>query len=64
MNISEAFIVGLIGKSQSLPDNVMLQARKVLLDYLGVLAGGKRYIKEKHPELINGAPNSTLEHKL
>ena len=60
MNISEAFIVGLIGKSQSLPDNVMLQARKVLLDYLGVLAGGKRYIKEKHPELINGAPNSTF----
>lgn len=60
MNISEAFIVGLIGKSQSLPDNVMLQARKVLLDYLGVLAGGKRYIKEKHPEMINGAPNSTF----
>lgn len=60
MNITEAFVVGLVEKSQQIPNNVMRQARKVLLDYLGVVAGGKRYLKEKHPDLIEVAPNSAF----
>lgn len=60
MNITEAFVVGLVEKSQQIPNNVMQQARKVLLDYLGVVAGGKRYLKEKHPDLIEVAPNSAF----
>ena len=55
MNITEEFIEGIVSKSQSIPHNVMQQARKVLLDYLGVLVGGKKYLNEKHPELIVSA---------
>lgn len=55
-NITETFIGGLIQKSQAIPFDVMHQARKVLLDYLGVLVGGKKYLEEKHPELIKSAP--------
>lgn len=51
-NITEAFIAGLVKKSYDIPYDVMQQARKVLLDYLGVLVGGKKYLDEKHPELI------------
>lgn len=60
MNISEAFIAGLIKKSQILPNEINEKARKVLLDYLGVVAGGKKYLKEKHPELVTNAPNSAF----
>ena len=56
-NITEAFIAGLLKKSQEIPYDVMQQARKVLLDYLGVLVGGKNYLEEKHPELIEVAPS-------
>lgn len=55
VNLTDTFIAGLIGKSQTIPFDVMQQARKVLLDYLGVLAGGKKYLEEKHPELIASA---------
>lgn len=60
MNISEAFIAGLIKKSQIIPNEINEKARKVLLDYLGVVAGGKKYLKEKHPELVTNAPNSAF----
>lgn len=38
----------------------MQQSRKVLLDYLGVLAGGRKYLKEKHPELVENAPSEAF----
>lgn len=60
MNITEAFVDGLIDKSQPIPLNVMQQARKVLLDYLGVLIGGRKYLKEKHPELVANAPSEAF----
>lgn len=59
-NITEIFIGGLVKKSQDIPYNVMQQARKVLLDYLGVLTGGKKYLEEKHPELIKSAPSEVF----
>lgn len=52
MNSTESFILGLVVKSQPIPYNVMQQARKVLLDYLGVVVGGRKYLREKHPELV------------
>lgn len=57
MNITDRFIEGIVSKSQLIPHNVMQQARKVLLDYLGVLVGGKKYLEEKHPELVTAAPS-------
>ena len=60
MNNTEGFIEGIIKKSQSIPDNVLRQAQKVQLDYLGVVVGGRRYIWEKHPELKDGAPNAAF----
>lgn len=59
-NITETFISGLVKKSQEIPFDVIQQARKVLLDYLGVLVGGKKYLEEKHPELIKSAPSEVF----
>jgi len=59
-NISEVYVTGLINKSRVIPSWVNNQARKVLLDYLGVVAGGKKYLKEKHIELIEAAPNDAF----
>lgn len=55
MNITNIYIEGLVRKSQTIPLNVKYQARKVLLDYLGVLIGGRKYLLEKHPELFANA---------
>lgn len=60
INTTEAFIAGLLKKSQEIPYDVMQQAREVLLDYLGVLVGGKKYLEEKHPELIAAAPSEAF----
>lgn len=60
MNITESFIAGLVDKSLTIPYNVIQQSRKVLLDYLGVVAGGTRYLKEKHRELILAAPSAAF----
>lgn len=60
MNITEAFVDGLVRKSQHIPLKAMQQARKVLLDYLGVLIGGRRYLQETHPELIANAPSEAF----
>ena len=59
-NISEAFITGLIKKSQVIFGETNEQARKVLLDYLGVVVGGMRYLRNKHLELVTNAPNSAF----
>lgn len=56
-NITEAFISGLIHKSHHIPHTVFLQSRRVLLDYLGVLVGGMKFLEGKHPELITSSPN-------
>lgn len=60
MNSTESFIFGLIVKSQRIPYNVMQQARKVLLDYLGVVVGGRKYLQEKHPELAVNSPSEVF----
>lgn len=59
-SISETHINGLVKKSQEIPYYVNQQARKVLLDYLGVLVGGKKYLEEKHHELIAFAPSEAF----
>lgn len=60
MNITDRFIDGLIDHFQAIPCKVMQQARNVLLDYLGVLAGGRRYLKEKYHELMASAPSEAF----
>lgn len=59
-NFTEVFISGLIHKSRHIPNKVFLQSRKVLLDYLGVLIGGMRFLEEKEPELIASAPSNSF----
>ena len=58
--MTEAFIAGLVDKFHQITDNVMQQSRKVLLDYLGVLIGGRRYLAEKYPEMITNAPSEAF----
>ena len=60
MNITEVFVDNLINKSQKIPEKVTKQSRKVLLDYLGVVSGGMRFLEEKHPELIASTPKSAF----
>lgn len=60
MNTTESFITGLITKSQAIPHHVMQQTRMVLLDYFGVLIGGREYLKEEHPELVENAPSEAF----
>lgn len=62
MNITDTFISGLVVRSQQIPESVMAQSRKCLLDYCGVLSGGRKYIQEAHPELYDTFDNdvSTL----
>lgn len=58
--IEDLFINGLINKSLVIGDHIRNQASKVLLDYLGVVVGGKNFLLEKHPELIEVAGNSAF----
>lgn len=60
MNITDTFIDGLIEKLQVIPFNVNEQAKKCLLDYLGVTIGGLKYLKEVHPELVDAAPSPSF----
>ena len=59
-NITEQFIDGLVALTQPLGIQAKRQARNVLLDYLGVLAGGRKSLEEKHPELIAAAPSEAF----
>lgn len=60
MNLTDKFVYRLVEKSQTIPQVVIQQARKCLLDYLGVLIGGNRYIEERHPELIMSSPSKVF----
>lgn len=60
VNITDAFIDGLVTKSKTTPLDSMQQARKVLLDYLGVMIGGREYLKASHPDLITNAPSKAF----
>ena len=51
-NLTDIFIEGLFSKSHAIPETVILQAKKCLLDYKGVVVGGARYLQRKHPELF------------
>ena len=59
VNITDTFIDGLVAKSQAISTQVTEQAKKCLLDYLGVAIGGKKYIQKAHPELLDAFENST-----
>lgn len=39
------------------PATVQNQAADVLLDYLGVATGGRKFLKEKHPDIIANMPS-------
>lgn len=52
MNITEKFIEGLYARMEIRLSQVNEQARNCLLDYLGVFVGGSRYMREKHPEIV------------
>ena len=60
MSITRSFIAGLVRKSQRIPNRVILQSRRVLLDYFGVTIGGMRFLEEKEPELIASAPSNSF----
>ena len=49
MNLTESFIEGLCTKSQAIPDRVIQQAKKCLLDYIGVVVGGAKFVRDYHP---------------
>lgn len=48
-NLTDVFVEGLVAKSQLISDKVVRQAKKCLLDYLGVVVGGAKYLLEQHP---------------
>lgn len=50
--MSDIFIDSLITWSKTITTLVNQQARMCLLDYLGVTVGGLKYLKKKHPELV------------
>ena len=58
-NLTNIFLEGLSAKSQSVPDKVIEQAEKCLLDYLGVAVGGVRYLREYHPALMESFTKET-----
>lgn len=53
-NLTNSFLDGLSAKSQAIPEKVIQQAKKCLLDYLGVVVGGARYLQKQHPALFEG----------
>lgn len=59
--MTDQFINGLINLStQGFSETVRGKAKSVLLDYLGVAVGGRKYLKEKHPELVANAPSKAF----
>ena len=57
MTVTDTFINGISIKSTMISEAVKQKARNVLLDYLGCVIGGMRYLKEMHPELIDASPS-------
>lgn len=59
--MTDKFINGLINLStQGFSETVSGKAKSVLLDYFGVAVGGRKYLKEKHPELVANAPSKAF----
>lgn len=51
-NLTNIFVDGLFAKSQAIPEKVLRQAKKCLLDYMGVAVGGARYLREHRPNFF------------
>ena len=51
-NITDIFIDGLFAKHQAIPEKVIQQAKKCLLDYMAVVVGGAKFIQEQHPDFF------------
>ena len=58
--ISDQLIEGLYDKASIIPPKVLEKARYVLLDNLGVMRDGLHFLRIKHPELVEKAPNSAF----
>lgn len=57
-NITDIFLEGLIKQSSEIDNKrTHVLARKCLLDYLGVLLGGRKYVEIKCPALFSSAYN-------
>ncbi len=52
MTISDSFICGLTDKNKAISTSILLKARNVLLDYIGEIEGGKKYLTEKECNLF------------
>ena len=52
MNVTDCFIENLINKYELLPPEVIIQSRNALYDYLGVVIGGRKNLKDNHSELF------------
>lgn len=62
MNDTDQFVNSLVKKSQVIPQSVFQQTRICLLDYLGVMVGGMRYIVDRHPELKTVSQSDVFLH--
>lgn len=51
-SLTDIFLERLADKSTSIPASVMEQAKKCLLDYMGVVVGGAKYLQEQHPDFF------------
>jgi len=60
MNITEKFIEGLYARMEIRLSQVNEQARNCLQDYLGVFVGGSRYLREKHPKIVEAFSGSSI----
>lgn len=54
MNLTDAFLSGMIAKSQSISDAALRQAELCLLDYQGVVAGGAGEMQKHYPGWFDG----------
>ena len=60
-NITEQFLKGIIHIGQNeLSQQIINKAKESLLDYIGILIGGKEYLEERNFELITSSPNKAF----
>lgn len=57
---TDLLIDGLVSLGQSMASEVYRQTRGVMLDFIGVLSGGMKYLEEKHPDLLEVAISSSF----
>ena len=61
--MTNSFVENIIDLAQKVfPTTVQSQARAVLLDYLGVTIGGRKFLKEKHPDIIANMPSEAFQN--